>query len=95
MSASTSAAGRAISIIRPRPTSGAINRLRRHTTRAASSIVSAPPIAAAATSPKLWPISRSGRTPHASHCAARATSIAHSVGCTTSKRSDTGASGRS
>ncbi len=68
----------------PCPRTDFMRRLRTQMIAAASSRVSAPATWAAAISPMLWPTTASGSTPQERHSRARATSIAKSVGCSTS-----------
>ncbi len=77
----------------PRPeSSSATARLRRATTRAASSSDNAPATHAAAISPWECPTTAEGATPWARHSSASDTIIAHSAGWTTSTRSSAAAS---
>lgn len=72
----------------PRPTSGATAPARPVTTDTASSRVRAPALYAAAISPRLCPITASGRTPSARQAAARDALTANSTGCRNSVRSN-------
>ncbi|MGX1508722.1 hypothetical protein RKD44_000010 [Streptomyces collinus] len=70
-----------------------MSRLRRATTRAPSSRVSAPATTAAAISPWECPTTAPGSTPWERQSSAREIMTAHSTGWTTSTRSRVGASG--
>jgi hypothetical protein len=70
--------------IAPWPSSRANIPLRRTMTRAASDKDNAPLTAAAATSPRLWPRTASGVTPHDANSFAIPTWKANIAGCTSS-----------
>ncbi len=66
--------------MRPRPSTRCMSRLRCAITLTPSSRVRAPATQAAATSPKLWPTTRSGVMPRVRHHSVRAICMAKSTG---------------
>ncbi len=77
---STSAAGAKTVAIPPVAGSESTKRVRSTTIRKASSSVVAPATCAAAYSPRLWPSTAAGSTPHERQSAASAISVATSAG---------------
>ena len=68
--------------IRPWPRASCCSRARCQTMRTASASEIAPETYAAATSPRLWPTTAAGVTPHDRHNSARPTCSANTTGCT-------------